>query len=199
MKIATIGSGKMGGTLGRRWAACGHFVTFGSRDPQSERMKLLLQASGSRAQAATVREAVEQSDVILLAVMADDIERALEEAGDLNGKILINCTICFDGTSADEKVRRLARNARVVRAFHNLTWEVLANPSYEDGRAAAFLSGDDPEAVAVVLTLAADIGLDAIDVGDPDSMAKAEAAVGMLWGVLGPRFGREYSLGVLRR
>ncbi|MBB6637463.1 NAD(P)-binding domain-containing protein [Cohnella thailandensis] len=199
MKIATIGSGNMGGTLGRRWAAVGHRVTFGSREPNSEKMRLLLQASGPQAEAATIREAVERSDVILLAVMAEDIERALSEAGDLKGKLLINCTICFDGTSADAKVRSLVRDARVVRAFHNFTWEVLANPCYEGGRAAAFLSGDDPEAVAVVASLATDIGLDAIDVGDPESMAKVEAAVGMLWGVLGSRFGREYSLGVLRR
>ncbi|HXX04210.1 MAG TPA: NAD(P)-binding domain-containing protein, partial [Xanthobacteraceae bacterium] len=32
MKIAVIGTGSVGGTLGRRWAELGHSVCFGVRD-----------------------------------------------------------------------------------------------------------------------------------------------------------------------
>lgn len=32
MRIAVIGAGNVGGTLGRRWAALGHQVTFGVRE-----------------------------------------------------------------------------------------------------------------------------------------------------------------------
>lgn len=189
----------MGGTLGKRWAALGHRVMFGTRDPQSEKMKLLLQVAGANAQAGKIKEAVAFGEVILLAVLPDGVESALAEAGDLDGKILINCTNRYDGASADVEVRRLARNARVVRAFHTLPWEVLANPRYEAGTATAFLSGDDPTALAVVANLATDIGLDPVDAGGPDAMAKVETATGMIWKVLAPKFGREYSLSVLRR
>ncbi|MFB9328748.1 NADPH-dependent F420 reductase [Paenibacillus aurantiacus] len=199
MKIASIGSGNMGGTLGRRWAALGHHVMFGTRDPHSEKIKRLLQDTGAHAQAGTIKEAAAFGEVILLAVLPDDVERVLAEAGDLEGKILINCTNRYDGASADAEVRRLARNARVVRAFHTLPWEVLANPHYEGGRATAFISGDDPAAVAVVAQLAAEIGLDPVDVGGQDAMAKVEMAIGTIWGALAPKFGREYSLSVLRR
>lgn len=199
MKIASIGSGNMGGALGKRWAAIGHRVKFGSRDPNSEKMKLLLQVAGDNAQAGTVKEAAAFGEVILLAVLPDQVERVLAESGDLDGKILINCTNRFDGVSADAEVRRLAPNARIVRAFHALPWEVIANPRYEAGAATAFLYGDDPAAVEVVARLASDIGLDPVDVGDSDAMAKAETAVGTLWSVLAPKFGREYSLSVLRR
>ncbi|SFE07760.1 hypothetical protein SAMN05216378_2240 [Paenibacillus catalpae] len=199
MKIASIGSGNMGGTLGKRWAAFGHQVMFGSRDPHSERMKLLLQVAGDNAQAGTVKEAVTFAEVILLAVLPGDVERTLAQAGDLDGKILINCTNRYDGMSADLEVRHLARNARVVRAFHTLPWEVLASPRYETGLATAFLSGDDPAAVTAVAKLAADIGLDPVDVSGSDAMAKVEVAIGTLWSVLAPKFGREYSLAVLRR
>ncbi|MBK9976416.1 MAG: NAD(P)-binding domain-containing protein [Gemmatimonadetes bacterium] len=34
MRIAVIGSGNVGGTLGRRWATLGHDVVFGVRDPK---------------------------------------------------------------------------------------------------------------------------------------------------------------------
>ncbi|WP_426445303.1 NADPH-dependent F420 reductase [Paenibacillus sp. S-38] len=199
MKIASIGSGHMGAALGKRWAALGHDVMFGSRDPHSERIKLLLEETGSNAQAGTISEAASFGEVILLAVLPDAVEQVLAEAGDLDGKILINCTNRYDGRSADEEVRRLAQNARVVRAFHTLPWEVLANPQYEQGTATAFLSGDDPAAAAVVARLITEIGLDPVDVGGPDRMAKVETAIGTLWGVLAPRFGREYSLSVLRR
>jgi len=199
MKIASIGSGNMGGTLGKCWAARGHQVMFGSREPHGEKMKALLREAGENAQAGTIREAVAFGEAILLAVRPEDVERVLEEAGDLSGRILINCTNRYDGKSADAEVRRLARNARVVRAYHTLPWEVIANPAYEAGHATAFLYGDDAAATAAVAALTADIGLDPVDVGGPDAMAQAEAANGALWGVLAPLFGREYSLQVLRR
>lgn len=199
MKIASIGSGQIGGTLGKRWAAHGHEVTFGSRDPHGERMRALLAEAGPNARAGTVREAAAFGEAILLAVRPEHVEQTLTEAGDLSGRILINCVNRYDGASADAEVRRLAPGARIVRAFHTLPWEVLAEPRYEAGRATAFLYGDDPSAVASVAGLAADIGLDPIDVGGPEAMAQAEAANGTLWRVLAPLFGRAYSLQVLRR
>lgn len=199
MKIASIGSGHIGGTLGKRWAAHGHDVMFGSRDPRGERMAALLAEAGPNAQAGTVREATAFGEAILLAVRPEHAEQALTEAGDLSGRILINCVNRYDGASADAEVRRLAPGARIVRAFHTLPWEVLAEPRYEAGRATLFLYGDDPSATAAVAKMAADIGLDPVDVGSPEAMAKAEAANGALWSVLAPLFGRGYSLQVLRR
>jgi predicted dinucleotide-binding enzyme len=172
---------------------------FGSRDPHSEKINLLLQTAGANAQVGTILEAVSFGEAILLAVPPDDVEGVLAEAGDLDGKILINCTNRYDGVSSDAEVRRLSRNARVVRAFHTLPWEVLANPRYEAGTATVFLSGDHPEAVEAVAQLTRDIGLDPVDVGGPGAMAKMETAIGMIWSALSPRFGREYSLSVLRR
>ena len=39
MKIAIIGIGNVGGTLGPAWAKAGHDVIFGVRDPNSEKVK----------------------------------------------------------------------------------------------------------------------------------------------------------------
>ncbi|GMX60623.1 NADPH-dependent F420 reductase [Paenibacillus elgii] len=199
MKIASIGSGNMGGTLGKRWAVHGHQVMFGSRDPQSDKMRTLLQEAGTNAQAGTVQEAAAFGEVILLAVLPSDVERVLEEAGDLRNKILINCTNRFDGKSADMEVQRLAQNARIVRAYHTLPWEVLANPLYGTSNATAFLSGDDAEAKEIIARLSRDIGLDPVDVGGSASMEKIEAAMGTLWSILSPQFGRDYGLRILRR
>jgi 8-hydroxy-5-deazaflavin:NADPH oxidoreductase len=199
MKIATIGSGNMGGTLGKLWAQHGHQVMFGSRDPHSDKIRTLLQTAGTNAQAGTVQEAIAFAEVILLAVLPTDVERILDEAGDLNNKILINCTNRFDGKSADLEVLRLAKNARVVRAFNTLAWEVLANPQYGPINATAFLSGDDSVAKEVVAQLSSEIGLDPVDVGGSANMEKIETAIGTLWRILSPQFGRDYSLRILRR
>lgn len=199
MKIAVIGSGNMGGALGRQWAANGHQVMFGSRDPRSDKVQALVRAAGAQAQAGTVPEAIAFGEVILLAVVPQAVESVLQEAGDLDNKILINCTNRYDGRSADLEVLRLARNARVVRAFHTLPWEAAANPRYGETNATAFLSGDHAEAKDIVARLCRDIGLDPIDVGGAEDMRKAEAAIGALWGILAPRFGRDFSFRVLRR
>ncbi len=46
MKIAIIGIGNVGGTLGPAWAKAGHDVIFGVRDPNSEKVKTVLENSG---------------------------------------------------------------------------------------------------------------------------------------------------------
>ncbi|HUB20969.1 MAG TPA: NAD(P)-binding domain-containing protein [Streptosporangiaceae bacterium] len=60
MKIAIIGTGNIGGTLGRRWLAAGHEVTHGSRDGAG-------QGPGGARQTA-VGDAIAGADVVVLAV-----------------------------------------------------------------------------------------------------------------------------------
>jgi predicted dinucleotide-binding enzyme len=64
MNIGILGSGNVGGTLGRRWSAAGHHVIFSSRDPQSAEMKKLAAEAG--AISASTAEAVQGSEVLLL-------------------------------------------------------------------------------------------------------------------------------------
>ena len=47
MKIAIIGAGNVGGTLGLAWAAKGHDIVFGVRHPGDEKIKTLVQAMGA--------------------------------------------------------------------------------------------------------------------------------------------------------
>ncbi len=48
MKIAVIETGRVGGTVGRRWADSGHEVIFGVRNPSDEKVKKLLEAVGKK-------------------------------------------------------------------------------------------------------------------------------------------------------
>jgi predicted dinucleotide-binding enzyme len=68
MRIAVIGSGNVGGTLGRRWAALGHSVVFGVRDPA--RGADAVKGGGAlpaNASVDTIAGAVSGADVVLLA------------------------------------------------------------------------------------------------------------------------------------
>ena len=55
MNIGIIGSGNVGGVLGSRWAAAGHKVVFGTRNPQSEEIQKLVAEAGPNASAALRR------------------------------------------------------------------------------------------------------------------------------------------------
>lgn len=67
MKIGIVGSGNMGGGLGKLWAKAGHQVIFSySRDDR--KLRQLAASAGEKASFGTPAEAVAQSEVIMLAV-----------------------------------------------------------------------------------------------------------------------------------
>src|SRR5215813_12976968 len=86
MKIAVIGAGNVGGTLGKRWARAGHEVVFGARDPAEAKLAALVRESGPSARAASVLEAARGADFVVLAVPWDGARDALAAAGDLRGR-----------------------------------------------------------------------------------------------------------------
>jgi predicted dinucleotide-binding enzyme len=199
MKIAVIGAGRVGSTLGGLWAARGHGVTYGVRDPGSDRHKALL-ASGGRV--ASNAEAVRGADVVLLATPWDATEAALRAAGDLGGRVLIDAVnpiiLSAEGlmrglevghtNSAAEHVARWAPGARVVKAFNTIGAENMKDPRFEGQRATMFLCGDDAAAKRTAAGLAEEIGFEPVDAG-PLTSARLLEALGMLWIHLGLRMG----------
>ncbi len=190
MKIAVLGTGHVGGTLGRRWAEKGHQVTFGSRDPQSDRVKQLLAECPPGVAANEVASAVSDAEVVVLAVPWTAAKGLIEAAGDLSGKILIDCinplNATFDGLdlgfeiSASEKIAQWAPRARVVKAFNTVSSATMADPVYGDLSATVFYCGDDEAAGAVVHGLAEDLGLEAVDAG-PLTIARHLEPLAMLY------------------
>src|SRR5262249_60144555 len=92
MKIAVIGAGSVGGTLGAAWANRGHEVIFGVRDAADPNLKELLVRAGGKARAASVKDAAAAADVVALTVPWPAAQDALRSAGDLRGKVLLDCT-----------------------------------------------------------------------------------------------------------
>jgi 8-hydroxy-5-deazaflavin:NADPH oxidoreductase len=183
VRIAILGAGRIGGNAARLWSRAGHDVLISfSRDPEA--LPARAAELGDHVSAETPAHAVDVADVVMLAVPWDAIGEALDQAGELAGKVLIDATNPFGSgakPAADQTVARFnsARmpGARYVRAFNTLTSsfqaEASSRPSHE--RAVLFLCGDYPEAKRVVSKLIEDAGFAALDVGSAGDAAVMEA------------------------
>ncbi|MBL9199309.1 MAG: NAD(P)-binding domain-containing protein [Opitutaceae bacterium] len=181
MNIAIIGAGNVGGALGGSWARAGHRISFGVRDPAAEKTRALLASAGASTSAALPAEAARGAEVVVLATPWDATEAALAAAGDLHGKVLVDCTNPLKFTpgvglelalgfneSGGERVAGWAAGARVVKAFNTYGWENFANPRYPNAaelKPVMFLAGDAAAAKATVGQLATDIGFEPFDAG----------------------------------
>ena len=210
MRIAVIGTGNVGGTLGRRWAQGGHQVIFGSRKPQAAATRAVLSEAGPNSRVAAPQEAAQSAEVVVLAVPWPAVREAISELGDLSGKTVVDATnpLLADlsglelgvTNSAGEKVAEWARGAKVVKAFNTIGFNIMANPVFGDRRAPLFYCGDDRGAKEQVRQLASDLGFDPQDVGGLQQARYLEP-LAFLWISLAftPSWGREFAFGLLRR
>src|SRR5579871_2383849 len=110
LRVAVLGAGNIGGTIGKKWLAAGHQVTFAVSNLSGEKAQALRAELGEKAAIGTIAEALAAADVVLLAVPG----RAMDEmitthAAALDGKILIDATL-----------RAQAARAQVNRDFQPL-------------------------------------------------------------------------------
>jgi predicted dinucleotide-binding enzyme len=214
MKIAIIGSGNVGGTLGSRWAQLGHEVQFGVRHIADAKYRDLIEKSGSNAKLASIPEAVAFADVVLLATPWEATSSVLSSAGSMVGKVLIDATnpvtmgpnILKDGllvghtTSAAEQVAAWAPGARVVKAFGTVGWPVMAEPKINGVPALLLIAGDEQQAKSMVVELGQQLGFDVRDAGGLE-VARLLEPFGMLWIHLAfaMGYGTEFAFQIIRR
>jgi len=208
--LGVLGTGNVGSTLGRRFAELGHDVIYGSRDPASRRVAELLDGHPGSARAETWAACASAADMLLLAVPWAAVESVLAGVGDLGGRILIDATnplradlsgLAVAGDdSGGETVARLARGARVVKAFNTVGTSVMANPCFGERRALLTVAGDDDDARAAVVELAAALGFEAVDFGPLAHARYAEAmAMGWIFLAFQRGFGTDFAMTIARR
>jgi predicted dinucleotide-binding enzyme len=180
MKIGVIGSGNIGGNLGKHWAKAGHEVLFSSRHP--DELNDLVRDSGGNAKAMSIEKAFEaNADVYLLAVPFKAIDQISElYAGEYGNKVIIDATNPYperDGEMAQE-VRDSNRNAseytamkfntaKTSKAFNTIQADHLKNRAWRDSDKMAIpYAAQDEASKKVTRQLIEDIGFDAVYVGD---------------------------------
>jgi 8-hydroxy-5-deazaflavin:NADPH oxidoreductase len=205
MRIAIIGAGNVGQALGAGWRKCGHDVSYALRAATGRNADTVA-AQGFRI--VSVNETA-AADVIVLAVPWRTVAEALQTAGSLAGKIVIDATnpltpelelaLGFND-SAGETVARLAPAARVVKAFNTTGAGNMATAHAFAAKPMMPLAGDDAEAKAIVAKLAEELGFETVDAG-PLKAARLLEPLALFWIKLAyaQSFGRNFAFSLTRR
>jgi predicted dinucleotide-binding enzyme len=177
MRIGILGSGLMGGKLGTLFAKAGHEVVFSyARSPK--KLEQLAWEAGGNARAGTPEEAAQDADALLLAVHWSRVDDVLNQAGDLEEKILLTCSLPMNAadtelvvghtSSGAEELARRAPAASVISAFGTVPSEVLFPVFNARGTGTPphlLYCGDNDEAKEVAARLIRDVGFEPTDAG----------------------------------
>jgi predicted dinucleotide-binding enzyme len=180
MKVAVIGAGNIGGTVGGAFDKAGHEVTYGLRDPAKKK--------GAK----PIDAAIAGADVVLLAVPgAALVDFVREHKNGLDGKVLIDATNNFRAPSMHSwsEVSKIVPNASLYRAFNSLGWDVFAKPVVGGEKADLFYAGPEGAGQEKVERLIEDAGLRPIRVGGADQVDVVDGVL-RLWLTLARSRGR---------
>jgi len=181
VRIGTIGSGNVGGTLGKIWAQSGHEVMFSSLDLEHDRK--LAASIGPNAKAGTPQQAAAFGDVVLVSVPYRALPDVGKDVGSLlKGKVVIDT--CNPFPSRDGEIANWAREkgaglasaellpgARIVRTFNAVSWLRMADAKKSADRIGMPMASDDAEAVKIVSELVREVGFEPVLIG-PLAMGK---------------------------
>jgi len=188
MRLAILGAGSIGTTIGRRWQKAGHDVVYGVRDPHSDRYKELAKEAAVEG----ISQALSNADATLLAIPGDAVANLLDvHRESLDGALLLDTTNAL----SDGRFHRLplfeARvpDAHVYRAFNTLGWENFADPLIDGERPDLFFSGPEGDLRTTVERLIADVGLRPVYVGAGSDAADLLDGITRLWFTLALRRG----------
>ncbi|MGH6836007.1 MAG: NADPH-dependent F420 reductase [Methylocella sp.] len=205
MNVGIIGSGNMGASMGKAWAAKGHKVLF-SFSQDAAKLRAVTEAAGPAGRSGAPAEAVAFGDVILLAVPWNAVTEALNAAGAIREKPLFTCVNCVKPdmsglaigttTSAAEEIAKLVPGAKVVEAIPPMA-QILAADSHHLGgqQISTFYCGNDADAKAAVALLLRDLDLEPVDAG-PLTSARFIEPAGMLVVQLGYGMGLGLNVGM---
>jgi 8-hydroxy-5-deazaflavin:NADPH oxidoreductase len=191
MRIAIIGAGNVGGGLGRAFAAVGHDVVFGVRDPDSTKTLAAL-AEIPDAVAESPTDAVRDADIIVVALRPVGLTRVAAEIGPLAGRIVIDAMNRFDGDpsrSTTDDLAELLPGAKLAKAFNTIGAENFPTARDREVTAVMFVAGDDADAKGAAMGLATELGFRAEDAG-PLANAKILEDMVKVWMALTRTHGR---------
>jgi len=175
VNIGVIGSGNIGATAARLFAAAGHQVAISnSRGPET--LGSLAEEIGPGVRAATVEEAAGFGEVVMEAIPFGRYTSLPAER--LAGKVFVTASnyypardgeLDLGGRASSELVAEHLPGARVVKAFNTIYFARLRDNGRPEApvgeREVIFVSGDDGQAKGIVSGLIEEIGFAPVDVG----------------------------------
>jgi predicted dinucleotide-binding enzyme len=206
MRIAVLGTGVVGQTLGRKLVDLGHEVTMGSRQAGNEKAVVWVASAGGTAAEGSFADAASTADMVVNATSGVGSLEALDAAGagNLAGKVLIDVSNPLDFSrgmppslsvcntdSLAEQIQRRFPEARVVKSLNTVNADVMVNPGIVPGSHTMFMAGDDAAAKVDVRGILESFGWppeDILDLGDLAAARGLEMYLPLwlrLWGATG--------------
>lgn len=175
--IGFIGAGHIGSQVARLAVANGYnVVVSNSRGPET--LSDLIAELGPKARAATVPEAAQAGDIVVVTIPLKNISTV--PVAPLAGKIVIDTNNYYperdghipeldnESTTTSELLQKHLPKSKVVKAFNHIYAAELTThgqPAGSPNRRALVIAGDDPEAKATVTHLLDQFGFDTVDAG----------------------------------
>jgi predicted dinucleotide-binding enzyme len=220
MRIAVLGTGTVGATVGTKLLSLGHDVVMGSRTADNEKAAAWVvsaaRAGGGTATAAAYADAAARSDLVVNATAGTGSLDALRAAGaaNLSGKVLLDLanpldfsggfppllTVC-NTDSLGEQIQREFPAALVVKSLNTVTVAVMVEPHLVPGEHSVFVSGEDANAKGEVRNLLLSFGWPAgsiIDLGGIVTARGAEMYLPLWLNLMGALGTPMFSIAVVR-
>lgn len=157
LKIAIVGTGSVGSSLGRNLLKAGHTVVYGARNPSSEKTQAAI-AKLPGATVSSISEAVAAAEAVILAVPGMYTQEqynacAATLGAGAEGKVIIDATnplsafpalaVHWDGnTSGGEMCAAALPKSAVFKAFNTTGAENMADPTGQTGALHMLFAGD---------------------------------------------------------
>jgi 8-hydroxy-5-deazaflavin:NADPH oxidoreductase len=201
MKIAVLGTGMVGDTIGSRLVELGHEVKMGSRTATNEKAKAFVDKNKGKASAGTFADAAAFGEIIINCTAGAGSIEALKMAGEnnINGKIIIDIANPLDFSkgmppslipalsntnSLGEEIQKTFPAAKVVKTLNTMWCGLMVNPAMiNSGEHTNFISGNDADAKQKVKSLLNEFGWkneNILDLGDI-SAARGTESVLPVW------------------
>ena len=208
MKIAILGTGGVGETLGSKLVALGHEVRMGSRTANNEKAVAWTQKAGARASQGTFADAAAFGELLFNCTAGVASLEALKQAGtnNLKGKVLVDVANPLDFSkgmpptlsvcntdSLGEQLQRAFPDVKVVKGLNTVAADIMVNPGLLSAPTDMFVSGNDAGAKKQVTQLLTEgFGWKSvIDLGDITTSRATEAYL-IMWVRLYQSLGTPY-------
>jgi predicted dinucleotide-binding enzyme len=188
MRIAVLGTGTVGATLGSAFVASGHEVRMGSRTAGNEKAVAWVAATGDGASEGTFADAASWGEVVVNATGGLVSVDALTAAGadNLAGKVVLDISNPLDfsegfppkvaqpdGRSLGELLQATFPAARVVKTLNTMNADLMVSPRSLPGAHSVFVAGDDADAKALASDLLRGFGWASDEIVDVGGIAAA--------------------------
>jgi predicted dinucleotide-binding enzyme len=185
MKIAVLGTGNVGDTIGSKLVELGHSVMMGSRTSDNEKGKIFVAKHNDKATLGSYADAAAFGEIIFNCTAGIGSLEALKMAGEknLNGKIIVDIANSLDFSkgmppslaicntnSLGEEIQKAFPQTKVVKALNTMWCGLMVNPlMINGGDHSTFVSGNDAEAKEKVKDMLKSFGWfekNILDLGD---------------------------------